>query len=347
MLTPDLTEALLAPVSEALPCGDDLEYDPEFTDLTIAAQGKPEQQFGDTLIAAVEPEWPQVAAQAAQLLRRSKDVRVAVLLLRAATRQQGLAGFCQGLQLLHGLLDAHWGGIHPLLDADDDDDPTMRINALAPLWDDMLVVRDLYDARLGDARGVGRIQVRDVCIARNALSNNRQDGYTPAQVSGALEELLAQDASLAQSMLAAAPAVTRVQQLLAERTGRDDAVDLSRLRGIAQVLAQAARDAAPMAAEDDATPDSTVDDGAALPAASAPRASVARAEIASRQDAIQALDRVIQYLKQAEPGNPAPLLIERAKKLIGVSFLDIIANLAPDAMGAIEHVTGARAESES
>jgi len=68
-----------------------------------------------------------------------------------------------------------------------------------------------------------------------------------------------------------------------------------------------------------------------------------RGEIGTRQDAIQMLDRVIAYLERTEPGNPAPLLIERAKKLIGVSFLDIIANLAPDAMNTIEHVTGARA----
>jgi len=58
--------------------------------------------------------------------------------------------------------------------------------------------------------------------------------------------------------------------------------------------------------------------------------------------ALQMLDRVIRYLEQAEPGNPAPLLIERAKKLIGVSFLEIMANLAPNAMDTIENVTGKR-----
>jgi type VI secretion system protein ImpA len=69
--------------------------------------------------------------------------------------------------------------------------------------------------------------------------------------------------------------------------------------------------------------------------------------IRSREDALRALDRVIDYLTQAEPGNPAPLLIERAKRLIGVSFLDIIADLAPGALDAIETVTGKPPSPES
>jgi type VI secretion system protein ImpA len=55
---------------------------------------------------------------------------------------------------------------------------------------------------------------------------------------------------------------------------------------------------------------------------------------------LQTLDRVIRYLEQTEPGNPAPLLIARAKKLIGVSFLEIMADLAPNALDTIEAVTG-------
>jgi len=344
MLTPELVDALQAPISEASPCGDDLEYDPAFTALQAASQGKPEQQFGDTVIPAVEPDWPQVADQAQALLRRTQDVRPAVLLLRAATRQQGLAGFGLGIALLSGLLDRHWDGIHPMLDADDDNDPTMRLNALAPLADDAMVVRDLYDALIGNARSVGPIRVRDVAVARNALAAVGEGGYSAAQVQGALEEIFAQDPAVAESLRGVAPAVTRLQTLLNDRSGRSDAVDFSRLRGIGVVLQQAALAAggAPMAQAPEAAGDAAPaahEDGSA-PAA---RPHPVRGEITTRQDALQMLDRVIHYLEQAEPGNPAPLLIARAKKLIGVSFLDIIANLAPDAINTIENVTGARA----
>lgn len=339
MLTPQLVDALLTPIGEASPCGDDLEYDADFMALIAAAQGKAEQQFGDTVIPAVEPDWRDVAERADAQLRRSKDVRAAVLLLRAATRLQGTVGFAAGLQLLTSLLDTFWDGIHPKLDADDDNDPTMRLNALAPLADESMVPRDLYDAPVGNAPGVGPIRVRDIAIAQGVLNAvGGEASYSPAQVHGGLEALHAAHPEQLQAAIGLAPLIDRLQKLLGERTGRTDAVDLGTLRTVSRTVAKACTAAAgaPEASADEGTAaDGDAPSGNARPAA-------LRGEIQNRQDAVQMLDRVIRYLEQAEPGNPAPLLIERAKKLIGVSFLDIMANLAPNAMDTIETVTGKR-----
>ena len=339
MLTHELVEALLTPIGEASPCGDDLEYDADFTALTTSAQGKPEQQFGDTVIPAVEPEWRQVAEQSDALLRRSKDVRPAVLLLRASTRLQGITGFVAGLDLLTGLLDRFWEGIHPKLDADDDNDPTMRLNALAPLGDETMVLRDLYDAQVGVAPGVGAIRVRDIAVANNALNAVGGDAtYSPAQIQGGLEALHAERPELIQAAISVPGLVEKLQALLVERTGRADVIDLAPLRAIGRMLQKAC--SAAIGAPDEAEAEGVEGDGAE--AGCAPRAAAARGEIQSRQDALQTLDRVIRFLEQTEPGNPAPLLIDRAKKLIGVSFLEIMANLAPGALDTIETVTGKR-----
>lgn len=338
MLTTEIVEALQSPISEASPCGDDLEYDPAFTALEASAQRKPEQQFGDTVIPAVDPEWRTVSADAQAVLQRAKDVRAAMLLLRAATRMQGLAGFLLGMQLLIGLLDRFWDDIHPKLDADDDNDPTMRLNALAPLTDEGMVLRDLYDASVGNARGIGTIRVRDIAVAHGNLAASGGDsGYTPAQVTGALEEIQAVQPDVLAQLQQVSALVARLQSLLSERT-HADGIDLAPLRAIGQVLRLAAKNAAGDASDAAAVP--LADNGEE--ASTAARTPAARGEIQSRQDALQMLDRVIRYLEQAEPGNPAPLLIGRAKKLIGVSFLDIMANLAPNALDTIETVTGAR-----
>ena len=53
-------EALTAPISPDNPCGADLEYDPAFAELERAAQGKPEQQIGNTVVPAADPDWKAV-----------------------------------------------------------------------------------------------------------------------------------------------------------------------------------------------------------------------------------------------------------------------------------------------
>ncbi|MDM0117218.1 type VI secretion system protein TssA [Variovorax sp. J22R133] len=341
MLTPELVEALQAPISETSPAGSNLEYDPAFTALESASQGKAEQQFGDTVIAAVEPEWRVVSEQAQALLGRSKDARVAVLVLRACTRLQGVAGFSMGLQLLTGLLDRYWDALHPMLDADDNNDPTERLNALAPLSDESTVMRDLYEATVGNARGVGIIRVRDIAIAHGALAAvGSESGYSAAQIDGALESIHAESPQAIQTLVGLPAQLTRLQALIVERTGRADAVDLAPLRAIGNMLGKVSTSVSgAAAAQGEAAMDSGNPDGEAPASGSAP-ASSARGEIRTRQDAVQTLDRVIKYLEQAEPGNPAPLLIARAKKLIGVSFLQIMADLAPNALDTIETVTG-------
>src|SRR3546814_5695753 len=51
---------LLTAVSADSPCGDDLEYDASFLELERAAQGQPERQMGDAVLAAEPAEWRKV-----------------------------------------------------------------------------------------------------------------------------------------------------------------------------------------------------------------------------------------------------------------------------------------------
>lgn len=340
MLTPDLIATLLEPLSTDEPSGPDLEYDPAFMQLAIAAEGKAEQQFGDTIIPAVEPDWGQVQQQAIELLGRSKDLRSAIFLLRAVTHTQGLAGSALALALLRDLLDQFWDSVHPQLDADDDNDPTMRLNALAALGDEATLVRDLHDAVLGTAPGIGPIRVRDLAIAHGALAAaSDAESLSPAAVQGGLDAILPQAPDTVRAMRELGGLLRAIADTVATRS--PGTLDLERPLALARLLAAATPDgdghAEPAAGESAAAADAA----GAAPAASAPPG-----EIRSRQDALRMLDRVSHFLQQSEPSNPAPLLIARAKQLIGVNFLDIINNLAPDALEAIERIAGT-ASSES
>lgn len=341
MLSPESMAALLAPVSDALPCGEDLEYDAAFSALEVAARFKPEQQFGDSVIPAVEPDWRSVAEQALDLLRRTKDLRVAILLLRACTRLQGLAGFSLGLQLLTSLLETYWDSVHPQLDPDDDNDPTMRLNAIAPLVDPEMALRDLHDARVGTARTLGVILVRDIEQAFGRLSpKDGQSGYTTAQIEGAISEMRASDPHALDAGAGLRDQIDQLKTLLDHRVGGGQQLDLKSLRDIATLLRQTCSSAT---VEPEVGAEGQGASGSGSEA-SGP-AGGGSGQVRSRQDAISTLDRVIAYLEQTEPGNPAPLLIKRAQRLIGVSFLEIMSDLAPEALGSIENITGRSASS--
>ena len=134
MPVPDFAK-LLQPVAAERPCGDDLEYDPDYLALTQASLGKPERQMGESTIPAEDPDWREVKRLGLQLLERSKDLRIAVPVARALMHTDGLAAFAAALRGIDALLTQFWDGLYPLLDADDDNDPTMRVNTLLALAD--------------------------------------------------------------------------------------------------------------------------------------------------------------------------------------------------------------------
>jgi len=343
-------DRLLAPVSDSSPCGDDLEYDLAFIELQNAATGKPEQQFGDTVIPGEAPEWRVVLAQASALLERSKDLRVAALLMRSATRLGGVPSFVLTARWLNTLLQHYWDGIHPMLDADDDNDPTMRVNALQALADGSMLVADLREAVVANVRGLGPVRVKDIEVALGAVPGRGDDGgMTQEQVSRGLSEALTQQPDALDAALECASVVAELQQTVNDRCGRGDLLDLSPLRRPAHVVQQLCRTlkAEVLGGADGATAAADVPVDGALSPAGAPVVAAAHRGIASREDAIRTLDRVIEFLEKNEPSNPAPLLIQRAKRLIGASFMDIMADLAPDAVSGVEHISGRRSNDSS
>jgi type VI secretion system protein ImpA len=54
--------------------------------------------------------------------------------------------------------------------------------------------------------------------------------------------------------------------------------------------------------------------------------------INSRQDAIRALDAVADYFRRNEPSSPIPMFVERSKRLVAKDFLEVLADIAPEAL---------------
>src|SRR5450631_2569571 len=128
-------DLLLAPVTGAEPCGPDLEYsDPAFAELVRATQGTPEEKQGEKVLRKAEaPDWRAVTRYGIELLGRTKDLRVCVHLTKAFIHTDGIQGLARGAALLSAVVQTYWEGVHPRLDPEDGNDPTMRKDVLATL----------------------------------------------------------------------------------------------------------------------------------------------------------------------------------------------------------------------
>ncbi len=232
------TEGLLREISPDDPCGDDLEYDPAYGALERAAQGKAEQQIGDTVVPAEPPEWADVRAKALGLFERTKDLRVALHLTRALARTEGWTGFRDGLVVVKGLLERYWDGVHPRLDPDDDNDPTLRVNVIAELCDPDAMLDGLRLAPLVASRALGSYSLRDVQIASGELSAPRDSKAPPpetALIDAALREAdLEQLQATADATSQTIEMVAGIESLLMERVGSSAAPDLAPLTDLAK-----------------------------------------------------------------------------------------------------------------
>ena len=325
---------VLAETRETPPCGPNLEHDLSFFELEEAARGKPEQRTGDAVKPAEEPSWPKVIDRSQAILNRSKDLRVAVHLTRALVCTEGIPGLATGLSLIHGLLERYWEGIHPLLEADRDDDPTERLNALAPLIDPEVIVKDLRDTYLVSSREQGQLRSRDVEVAAGRLAPRTADPSTVkpiSQIHSQIAAAFASDRSVPSAVREAHDRTVAIQALIAERVGASQALDFAPLEQPLQCLLEACDTALGVKGEADKE-DQTESGVGAVP--------MATGEIRSRDDAIQMLEVVCNYLERHEPSNPAPLFIRRAQRLIKKSFLEIVRDLMPDSLSQLEKLAG-------
>ncbi|OFX21934.1 MAG: hypothetical protein A2V77_20715 [Anaeromyxobacter sp. RBG_16_69_14] len=342
-------ETLLAPVTPEQPSGSVLEYDPAFTALLERAKGKAEQRMGASVIPAELPDWGKVEEGAVALLARTKDLRVATLLVKARLHNAGPAGFFEGLAFTRALLERHWETIHPQLDVQDSNDPAMRVNALADLADPDTVLASLRNAELANVRGVGRICLRDLERPTGGDRPASVNGEPPAvEKSSASPSVLAACdpaivADTARTSSAAVADLQAIEAFLSERVGADRVPNFSRLAALLDLVVKVFSDQlarnGPRTGLERKQPvhgGASLGEQAGLPGAAAPFVGA----INSRNDVILALENICAYYERFEPSSPIPLLLKRSKRLVAMSFIDIVRDLAPEAIGQVETLRG-------
>ncbi len=334
-------DALLKEVSPDQPCGPAMNYDGSYAELERSIQGKPEQQIGDTIVPAEEPDWKDVRDRALDLAKRTKDLRILLYLTVAQTRLAGMPGLRDGLKALHATVEKYWDTLHPQLDPSDNNDPTERMNIIASVaappetfGDPLAVQRRVIEAPIVASAQAGKFSVRDIKVATGELP--APAGAKPpdqalieaAFADVALEDLKGTHAAVEESL----GAVRALDTLLTEKVGSGKAPDLGSFmklltdlgRELQARLARRGVGQAPGAA----------------PGAPGGQGGGLNGELRSPQDVLLALDMVCRYYERNEVSSPVPLVIKGAQRLVSQNFVEIARVLTPDTIDRLKEIAG-------
>jgi type VI secretion system protein ImpA len=351
-------ESLLAPIAGDSPAGVNLDGTLELSALELAA-AEPE----DAVVAGVERSdgrnWRDIRGQAQALLARSKDLRVAVPLVRALLQLEGLPGFCAGVGFICSLTERYWDVLHPSLDPEEGD-AIMRSNALRELVSGPFLAELRVAPMFGSDRRL-KATANDLLLATGNPLAKPELPQTPSHIVFAALDALG-PAVLREHVDLLGNTRSRLAALLDgvfQKTGsRPQLAALVRSEprgapGLLDALHQSLSDeAARLASTNPALPD-IANEGehgtepnasqghAGQPRGTAPHASPrGTADISRREDVIMMIERICAYYTRVEPSSPVPLLLRRAKRLVTMDFLEIVRDLADQGLPQVGNVAG-------
>ncbi|KWB82956.1 ImpA family type VI secretion system protein [Burkholderia ubonensis] len=323
----------LAPVSDTEPCGPDLEYDHDFVVLLASVAPKQDVQYGEFVGTPDPLNWSEIERDCQRLMKRTKDIRVAVLYTRCRTRLGGAAGLAEGTALLAAWLHAFAENIHPHFTVDGDREATleMRMNALQALADPEGLLADVREIVLTKST-LARLQVRDV---ERAFAHPRAgDALSPDSVAQQLQDLRIHQSAMMTSFDEAGAYLTDIERWCGNHLGT--CADFGALTRLLQLLSASTPQTEfgsepnqPISADDEAG----VAEARALPPPGSgetgedtckPAASHTSMPPADRQAALKQIRAARQWFETNEPSSPIPVLLRRAEHFVGKRYADVV-----------------------
>jgi type VI secretion system protein ImpA len=332
---------LLEPVSEAEPCGSDLDEagDEKYLNYVLAVTGRiPDRYYRQDTgnpIDRAEIKLKDEVAAIGGLLKETRDLRLLSIEARFQSFAGELPGFADCLDAMGGLVERFWADVHPKAI---DGDFTMRQNVLAGIDDWLQVIQPLQNAPLVRDKRLGPITFRHFAVASGA-AEKREDEIVPEigeiHRTLAAEDLRVQSDLSYDAAIRATAALAKVRDAFIENSGYDYAPSFDRLAAFLSQLLDLFRTARPElaaaapAAADDVAADAVGEAGDA--AVALPRASAVKGLVISHADAAAALLAAETYFAANEPSTPALILVHQARTLVGKPLIHALEVLLPEA----------------
>jgi type VI secretion system protein ImpA len=320
---------LVGPVSAEHPCGENLE------DSQLLASFDGYRLFGQSTPLPSGTDWREIRDRALEALHKSRDLRILTHLGAAVIRTDGLASFVDVTKAASTWLETWWDQVYPLVDGDG----ILRRSALSGLADRMAIIDGLRRVPILVHRQLGSYSIRDVEIASGAMPAAAGEATPPDSTQlNALLTAVEFDAlqGLESQLAAGMQSLTAIEKIMRDRIGAQAAPDF------APLATTLARTRTIVAAQIEVRMPATgahAGNGADPAEGGGP---VAVGAIKTREDAVRALDAVAAFFRRNEPSSPIPLFLERAKRLVAKDFLEVLEDIAPDALAQARSAGGVR-----
>jgi type VI secretion system protein ImpA len=259
-----------------------------------------------------------------------------------------LPGFRDGLLLIQGLIEKYWDSVHPQLDPDDNNDPLERVNIISSLTtpmgtfgDPLQFLKRLRLAPLSDSSQMGVIRMVDVERAASGVVVEGEPTLSASQIQGGLTGTPPDKLQFVyEAVIASEVAVKDLDNLFTKAVGSSKAVAFDALSGTLKEMQKAL---APYASKTAGPADAGAAAGSAEGEAGAAGGTAVQGisgAIRSREDVTRVLDQICEFFARTEPSSPVPLLLQRARRLVNLNFVELLNDLSPDGLSQLKVIAG-------
>lgn len=317
-------ETLLAPVEGDNPAGENLGYDPQRQAVESAfetsASGEP--------LSGEAVDWRSILRTIEELSARTRDIWLPVYMMRAGAKSGDLEAIERGARYLAGLCETLWDTMYPSLDDLGFQGRRGPCESLTSIGGFLLPLRQLT---LIQHPRHGRFTGED--MERFAAEGESADRYGAFRAT--LDDLPSETVGDNLSRLdAIRDALARVDAILTQNEQGETGVDFSPTYAVLDSLRRSLAGFAGVERESE----SERSEETSAPAENAGAGGRISNRIETRDDAIRAIDAVIDYFRRREPASPVPAALNRAKAWVAMDFLSILEDIAPDSIGDARRV---------
>jgi type VI secretion system protein ImpA len=336
--------------------GDNLDGDNAFNVLKNEIKGKPaqykydEQSRKDVMVSdAIPPKWSDIKKQSEVLLKRSINLEVIVCYLRALIGLQGFHGLEDGLKLINAIVEKRWDDLYPQLDSEDNNDPTRRINIFLTLCDFKTILKPLEQSPLLESKSFGKFNFRQINIGiGKSVPIGTEDNVEQKTIDAAIQDIEAERLQATLQIISSCFDYVVQLEATLDTYLKKDAPSFAKLHDfLKDVNAFLTKALAEKGTTEEASQNLEViveektEEKPTVATVSTTKSTQSIAgSVNNNQDVINVLNLVCDYYKKHEPSSPVPFLIERAIRLVGKNFMDMLKDIAPNGLGDAEKVLG-------